>query len=898
MDDKNKKVHISEAQQPKDFALDQILAEFGAPPEPPEEELAETLGDRSKKLVMEQMPDGVDSLGFSSLDDVISDAVAGDGAPSGSGWRDPNPDNVWDIQQPSAAAFAAVGFEMTPPKPAEDPELVITEALLEFGSAAQRAEPEASDPAAAGFEQPEPEAPDPASAGFEQPEPEAPDPASAGFEQPEPEAPDLSAAGFEQPEPEAPDLSAAGFEQPEPGATAAEAAAQPAPETLRFDDPEAVIEEALREYGSASEFRDSDGGSAVYASADAGSETAAAEADEAAKADAEPDGADGAEPDDDEAPAAKRRDSRSAKERFFSPIVALLALIALRRAQRSAKASVGEAEADAAAEELPEPQPTKAVRACAAQLGPLRMRGRIALVFCLISIYLTYAATSALPLTGALASSPRVFCLMLLILELSTLMAGLNVFTDGVVNLCRGKPDAKSLVAVSCIFTALDAAFLAWRADGAFGLPLCAASTVGMTVAVWGEFWRVSALRRGFKVLTSSSNLYTVSGERGITKEAALLKSRRSIRGFIRRSLEPDYSAGVFKILTPMLLIASVVLGALAALVRGVPAAIIHNIAMLSAASAAFSVTLCFSLPFAFAARRFSTSGAAVAGWPGIRDIGRSRNVVITDGDVFPRGTLELGDIRILEGSFVDKDISATASVIAASGSGLAMPFAELIRRNGYTISRVENFEPHDGGGMTAMVGGDSVSVGNTGFMNLIGVRVPQKLSAHNTVCTAINGSLVGIFTVNYRATGGVQEALVTLLHSNLEPIFALRDFNITPQMLKTKFRLPADNFKFPSYSERFRISGAEPDKSSRVAAAIAREGMEPLVDAAERGRRLYSAIRIGTLITAVGCVFGLLMMLLLTWTRTFETATASNVITFMLLWLIPTVVITWGVNR
>ena len=151
---------------------------------------------------------------------------------------------------------------------------------------------------------------------------------------------------------------------------------------------------------------------------------------------------------------------------------------------------------------------------------------------------------------------------------------------------------------------------------------------------------------------------------------------------------------------------------------------------------------------------------------------------------------------------------------------------------------------------------------------------------------------------VNYRATGGVQDALVTLLHSNLEPVFALRDFNITPQMLKNKFRLPADNFKFPSYSERFRISGAEPDAASRVAAAIAREGMEPLVDAADRGRRLYSAIRIGTLITAVGCVFGLLMMFLMSWTGGFAANTAGNVITFMLLWLIPSVVITWGVSR
>ena len=852
---------------PTDFALDDILAEFGGEDGVPEPESDESLSDRSKKLVLEQLPDGVDALGFSSLDDVISDAVAAEQAPEEAPEAEPDGDGR-SAPPPDAAAFAAAGFEVPEAEPEfvyDDPEDVITEALLEFGSAArQEEEPPQDDLAAAGFEPAEPESETP---------PEAPAEAEGP---PEAEAPD---AGPAPEPPEQPDV---------PGA---------AEETLHFDDPEAVIAEALPEYGSASEIRDDDG--TDYASAEAGAEppsdgTADAEPPETVPA--EDAAAEETEPED--LAGEKKKDNRSARERFLSPIIAFLALMALRRAQRTAKRGEGEAAEDAQAEELPEPEPKRAVRACAAQLGPLRLRGRIALIMSLVMVYLTYASSSALPLTGALKTSPRVFSLMLLILELTVMMAGLNIFTDGIVKLARRKPDAQSLAAASCVFTALDALLLALMNDRTLGIPLCAASALGLTVAIWGEYWRISALRRSFRVLTSSTSLYTVSGEQGITKEAALLKSRRSIRGFIRRSLETDYSAGIFKFLTPMLLIASVVLGALAALVRGAPKSIIHIIAMVLAASSSFSATICFSLPFAFAARRFAQSGAAVAAWPGIRDIGRSRNVIITDSDVFPRGTTELGDIRILEGAFVDKVISYTASVIAASGSGLAVPFAELIRRNGYTISRVENFEPHDGGGMTAMVNGETVCVGNTGFMNLIGVRVPRKLGTHNAICTAINGSLVGIFMVNYRATGGVQEALVTLLHSNLEPIFALRDFNITPQMLKEKFRLPADNFKFPSYSERFRISGAEPDKSSRVSAAIAREGMQPLVDAADRGRRLYGAIRIGTIISAAGCVFGLLMVFLLSWAKTFDISTAANVITFLLLWLIPSAVIAWGVNR
>ena len=182
--------------------------------------------------------------------------------------------------------------------------------------------------------------------------------------------------------------------------------------------------------------------------------------------------------------------------------------------------------------------------------------------------------------------------------------------------------------------------------------------------------------------------------------------------------------------------------------------------------------------------------------------------------------------------------------------------------------------------------------------MNLMGIRLPQKLSTRSSLFTAINGSLVGIFYIEYKPVSSVQDALVLLLHSNLEPIFAIRDFNITPLMIKSKFRMPTDSFKFPAYAERYRISGAQPDHGSRVAAVLAREGMGPLVDVADRGRRLHLGVRAATIISAAGSIFGLVMMFLLCWLGAFDSATVSNVITFMLLWLIPIALIIAGMHR
>ena len=116
--------------------------------------------------------------------------------------------------------------------------------------------------------------------------------------------------------------------------------------------------------------------------------------------------------------------------------------------------------------------------------------------------------------------------------------------------------------------------------------------------------------------------------------------------------------------------------------------------------------------------------------------------------------------------------------------------------------------------------------------------------------------------------------------------------------MIKKKFRMPTDIFEFPPYSERYRISGAEPDENSKIAAVISREGMGPLVDAADRGKRLYDVSRIGMIVSAVGSVFGVIMMFLLCWVGAFDSATASNALVFMLLWMMPTLVMSWGLQR
>ncbi len=604
-----------------------------------------------------------------------------------------------------------------------------------------------------------------------------------------------------------------------------------------------------------------------------------------------------------EEPPAARRDPKrrragkhGGKRAALSPIVALLALMTNKRSQR-AKADGELPTVDDEDSAIPEMEPEKAVKLYSAQMPSMNFRAKVASAVSIVMLYISFGAFSFLPLFGAM-KGPIGASLTLMIMLLTVIICGLDVFTVGLLNLFRGRPGFETLVSFSCLLALIDAASIVIMRTGDLGLPFCAISAVSMSFAIWGNYFNCKGLRCGFKV-AGSKKAVGVSSENGLSgKGSAIFKSFRGIKGFIRRSEEADVVEYIYSILTPLILIAALIFGLLAAFVNKRPETLIHSLSMMLACSAVFSGGIAFAHPFAVTAGKLLKAGSAISGWAGVRDIGRSRGVVITDEDIFPRGSVDISGIRVLQDMSADKVISYTGSVIAASASGLAPAFTDLIRRNSYSICRVENFAPHDGGGLTAVVNGENIMVGNAGFMNLMGIRVPQKMANRNTVFTAISGELSGLFDIEYKPMPAVQDALGVLLRSGCDAVFALRDFNMTPDSIRTKFLVVGEAFNLPSYPERFRISGTEPDPNNPIAAVIANESIVPVCELSKRGKRLYFCVMAAAAIAAAGSVIGLLAMFLASWMGAFGIANVALVALVMLLWLIPNVLIGLWLQR
>ena len=253
---------------------------------------------------------------------------------------------------------------------------------------------------------------------------------------------------------------------------------------------------------------------------------------------------------------------------------------------------------------------------------------------------------------------------------------------------------------------------------------------------------------------------------------------------------------------------------------------------------------------------------------------------------------MELESVRIFADAKPERIISYAGSMLTASGCGVASCFNDLMEKNGCSIRKIENFETLPGGGMKGIIDSSVILCGSSDLMQLMNVRVPFRLVDRTSVLLAVDGILYGIFNMKYTADPKVRKALVNLMRSNRHPIFALRDFNATPEMLRGCFDVATDGYDFPPYVERFKMSEAMPSEDSKVAAVVCREGLRPLTHMADTGRSMYVTIRLNMLLTVLCALLGMLIAFI----RLVGVGSigVGCLCWYMILWLIPVLILSF----
>ena len=475
----------------------------------------------------------------------------------------------------------------------------------------------------------------------------------------------------------------------------------------------------------------------------------------------------------------------------------------------------------------------------------------------------------------------------------------LDVLCAGLGRALRGKAGMDTLAALSCIFTLADGIQLALDPPQPDRLPHSVVALAGLFLLLHGTYHKKCGLRLSCRTAAASASPYRVTLDEGKWNgRDTYAKWSGTAEGFGSQIQTDDGAQRVFRRVCPLLLLGCVLFSLLTSVGIQKPQQLVWCLSSTFTVCAAFGGALTYARPFHKVARRLAASGAALAGWPGVAGSKRGDRVLITDGDLFPPGYVELNGYKVMRHFSAERVVAYTATLIRDSGSGLTKLFHDQLRALGGLMRRADRLCCYEGGGLSANIRGDQVLVGSAAFMTLMEISLPQGLNVKNAVFCAINGELAGIFALSYTLPDTVFPALEELMEEKVGPVLATRDFNLIPAMLHQRFKLAADKMDFPPVERRRELSDPDQEHSDTLTALLCREGLYPFAEAITAAKRLRWAARLGAVLCCIGSGLGLLLVTYLTSVSAFTSLSALNLLLYMLAWLAPVWFLSGWVHR
>ena len=353
-----------------------------------------------------------------------------------------------------------------------------------------------------------------------------------------------------------------------------------------------------------------------------------------------------------------------------------------------------------------------------------------------------------------------------------------------------------------------------------------------------------------------------------------IAKGSGSVRGFYTRLNMEDVSAQWQRLLLPVLAAASLVFGALSSAGQGRMQDLLWCCSVVLCFSSALVFPLAFSVPFGRLAAQLSRSGAAVAGQYGAADLASSRRIVVTDGDLFPLGSVGINDIK-LYGEEQDHALAYAAALAIPAGGAMGRLFEGVCRSARIRRENLEHFHIHEHGGLSGMIHGETVLAGPPVFMRHMAVRLPGSMPAKPCMCLAVDGTLTAVFILRYSAAETVSTALRGLGRSGVQ--------------------LTLGSFPTRRSSESLSDPARESDGPSGL---LYREGLLPYASLVTGSRRLCQTAAVGDLLAILSSVSGILLGFYLTFTGSWGVLTPLLILTYLLLWVVPVLPLVWTVDK
>lgn len=416
--------------------------------------------------------------------------------------------------------------------------------------------------------------------------------------------------------------------------------------------------------------------------------------------------------------------------------------------------------------------------------------------------------------------------------------------------------------------------------------PFAATTALLMWMEQWALLLAANTRREAFQLVNVGGEPPYVAS----ATDAGICKQKGRLNGFYHMTDRPDPARRWQWCVVPLLLSAATILSVVVCLSNQRGEDFLWVWSALLSVSLPLSLPLTVALPLYRLQHRLTRGGSALAGYAGASPLSRSRQLLVTENDLFPTGTVAFNGYKVY-GEERIRMLSYAAGIAQAAHSQLAPLFRQQLASEGGFSARVDDLRFCEEGGVVGMIRGETVAMGSAYFMRRQKVPLPHDLKLHTGVFLAVDGVLGAIFVIKYQPSRNVDWALRTLHRAKLRPVLAVRSGNVTPGLLKRKFGVDCKPV-YPNISARLALSDVMGQQGSTPNAVIYREGLMPLAETVIGARRLRSAVRIGLWLCYLGAAAGLLLTYYLTSVGSYGALSPLYMLGFLLLWLLPTLLL------
>lgn len=469
-------------------------------------------------------------------------------------------------------------------------------------------------------------------------------------------------------------------------------------------------------------------------------------------------------------------------------------------------------------------------------------------------------------------------------------LLGSNLMLDSLGDLLKGRFTVNTLLTLTFAACLIDSVFCLKE----LRVPCCAAFSLEMTMAMWSRLQKHNTEMAQMDTMRKAVRLHgIVRVENYYEGKDGLLRKEGEVSDFMdtyQKMPAPEVVQSVYAVLSLLVCIGiSVFAGMLHGLSMGVQ---ILSTSLLVAVPASFFVSI--SRPMAILETRLHMVGTVLCGWEGVKDLCGKAVFPISDLDLFPQGSTKLNGVKFYGQRNPDEVVSYTTSVIHAAGGGLVPVFDQLLKSRSGQLYSVHGFRNYGDGGIGGEVEGLPVLVGTMGFLQDMGVEIPEGTMVNQAVYAAVDGELCAVYAMSYAKMRSAAAGLVTLCgYRKLKPLKLSGDFMLTESFLRAKFNVKTSRIVFPDRDTCQKLQQHPIDPDEPVLALTTREELVSVAYAITGARALRQATKLGVIIHLIGGTLGLLIMLVLGYLGSTQLLTPANILLYQLIWAVPGLLVT-----